>query len=245
MFDPALSKRRGEADTSGQGRPVLDPRERGAHGSSEREGSSGLQLGRVGVGPHARDQNGPRGFTMNVSPLDLRQQKFRSRLRGFDKVEVASFLTAVADDYEAALRETDRLRQDLMRVEALLNEHREHERNLKNTLMTAQKLAEDIKVNAQEEARRIIREAEGRSDFLLEKTQSRLEDIQREIDGLKLKRRDVETSIEATIGTLRNTLEYVHEQEARERDDKILLHRPRYSEPAESRDPHETRKIVG
>ena len=182
---------------------------------------------------------------MNVSPLDLRQQKFRSRLRGFDKVEVASFLTAVADDYEAALRETDRLRQDLMRVEALLNEHREHERNLKNTLMTAQKLAEDIKANAQEEARRIIREAEGRSDFLLEKTQSRLEDIQREIDGLKLKRRDVETSIEATIGTLRNTLEYVHEQEARERDDKILLHRPRYTEPAESRDPHEMRKIVG
>jgi len=171
MFDPALSKRRGEADTS-QG-PVLDAREPSARGSSEREGSGRLQPGRVAVGPHARDQNGPRGFTMNVSPLDLRQQKFRSRLRGFDKVEVAAFLTAVADDYEAALRETDRLRQDLMRVEALLNEHREHERNLKNTLMTAQKLAEDIKANAQEEARRIIREAEGRSDFLLEKTQSR------------------------------------------------------------------------
>ena len=181
---------------------------------------------------------------MNVRPLDLRQQKFRNRFRGFDKVEVASFLTAVADDYEAALRETDRLRQDLMRVEALLNEHREHEKNLKNTLMTAQKLAEDIKTNAQEEAKRIVREAEGRSDFLLEKTQSRLEDIQREIDGLKLKRKDVETSIEATIGTLRNTLDYVREQEARERDDRILLHRPRYAEPAESRDPHETRQAV-
>ena len=33
---------------------------------------------------------------MNVSPLDLRQQRFRSRIRGFDKVEVASFLIAVA-----------------------------------------------------------------------------------------------------------------------------------------------------
>jgi hypothetical protein len=49
--------------------------------------------------------------------------------------------------------------------------------------------------------------------------------VQREIDGLKLKRMDVETSIEATIQTLRNTLEYVREQESRERDDKILLHR--------------------
>ena len=41
---------------------------------------------------------------MNVSPLDLRQQKFRSAFRGLDAVEVTSFLLAVADDYEQALR---------------------------------------------------------------------------------------------------------------------------------------------
>jgi cell division initiation protein len=183
---------------------------------------------------------------MNVSPLDLRQQRFRSAFRGFDKVEVASFLTAVADDYEQALRETDRLRQDLSRMEAVLNEHREHERSLKNTLMAAQKLADDIKGNADIEALRIVREAEGRSDLLLEKTQSRLEDVQREIDGLKLKRRDVETSLESTIQTLRNALEYVREQEAREREEKILLHRPRHSEPVEDeRDAPEHRRIQG
>ena len=162
---------------------------------------------------------------MNVSPLDLRQQRFGSAFRGFDKVEVTSFLAAVADDYEQALRETDKLRQDLTRMEAVLNEHREAERNLRNTLMTAQKLADDIKANAQEEAHRIIGDAERRSDLLLEKTQARLEDVQREIDGMKLKRRDVETTMESTIQTLRNTLEYIREQEARERDEKILIHR--------------------
>ena len=167
---------------------------------------------------------------MNVSPLDLRQQKFRSAFRGFDKVEVASFLTAVADDYEQALRETDRLRQDLAQMEAALNEHRELEKNLRATMMTAQKLADDIKTQADQEAKRIVREAEGRSDLLLEKTQSRLEDIQRGIDGLKLKRRDVETTIEATIQSLRNTLEFVHEQEVHEREERVLLHRPRFGE---------------
>ena len=180
---------------------------------------------------------------MNVSPLDLRQQKFSRALRGFDPVEVTSFMMAVAEDYEQALREADRLRTDLARMEAVLNEHREHERSLKSTLMAAQKLADDIKVHADEEARRIIRDAQSRSDLLLQKTEARLEDVQREIDGLKLKRKDVETSIEATIQTLRNTLEYVREQEVREREDKILLHRPRhfdaYDEPqdlvAESR----------
>ncbi|MCU1385880.1 MAG: divIVA [Acidobacteria bacterium] len=182
---------------------------------------------------------------MKVSPLDLRQQRFRKAFRGFDPVEVASFLVAVADDYEQALRETDRLRQDLARMEAVLSEHREHEKNLQATLTTAQKLSDEIKANAELEARRIIREAEGRSDLLLDKTQARLEDIQREIDGLKLKRKDVETSIEANISTLRNTLEFVREQEARERDDKILLHRPRLSDHADNADAHPARKVVG
>ena len=179
---------------------------------------------------------------MNVSPLDLRQQRFATSLRGFDKIEVTSFLLAVADDYETALRETDRLRQDLSRMEAILNEHREQEKSLQSTLITAQKLADDIKKNAELEAQRIIREAEGRSDLLLEKTSARLEDVQREIDGMKLKRKSVETSIEATIQTLRNTLEYVREQDAREREERLLLHRPRHQEAPERRDGNETRK---
>ena len=43
---------------------------------------------------------------------------------------------------------------------------------------------------------------------------------------MRLKRREVETSIESTIQTLRSTLEYVRDREGRD-DDKILLHRPR------------------
>src|SRR5436190_12544494 len=179
---------------------------------------------------------------MNVSPIDLRQQRFAASLRGFDKIEVTSFLLAVADDYETALRETDRLRQDLSRMEAILNEHREQEKCLQSTLITAQKLADDIRKNADLEAQRIIREAEGRSDLLLEKTAARLEDVQREIDGMKLKRKSVETSIEATIQTLRNTLEYVREQDARDREERLLLHRPRYQETPDIREGNETRK---
>ena len=87
-------------------------------------------------------------------------------------------------------------------------------------------------------------EAASRSELLLDQTQARMEDIQREIDGLKLKRKDVETTIEASIQTLRNTLEFVREQEARDRDDRILLHRPRPAEFAENPEAHPARKIA-
>jgi cell division initiation protein len=172
---------------------------------------------------------------MNVSPLDLRQQRFRTSFRGFDKVEVTSLLSAAADDYEHALKETDKLKQEVARLEGMLKEQREQEASLKAMLLTATKLGEDIKMTAEEEAKRILREAHSRSDMLLEKTQSRLEDVQRETDGLRLKRRDVEASIESTIQALRNALEYVREQEARDREEKILLHRPRFAAEVESR----------
>lgn len=163
---------------------------------------------------------------MNVSPLDLRHQRFRTAFRGFDPVEVTAFLSAVADDYEEALRETDRLRQQLAHSEAMVNEHREHERNLRNTLLTAQRLSDEIKVRADEDAARILRDAEARAELLVQKAHLRVDDLQREIEGLALKRRDVETSLESTIQTLRNTLESVREGRQRS-DEKILVHRPR------------------
>jgi DivIVA domain-containing protein len=163
---------------------------------------------------------------MNVTPLDLRQQKFTSVFRGFDKIEVTSLLMAAADDYEQALRETDRLRQDLTKLDVVLAEYRDHEKLLHTTLLAAQKLADDITSNAEAESRRIIGEAQGRSELLLGQSQARLEAIQHEIDGLKLRRRDVETSIEATIQTLRHTLDLVREQDVRDREDRPRVSRP-------------------
>ena len=167
---------------------------------------------------------------MKVTPLDLRQQKFRTTMRGYDRAEVESFLNETAEDYEQALRDADRLRDELARAQVSLDEHRDSERNLRNTLLTAQRLADEIKLNAESEGKRVVREAEGRADLMLSKAQARLDEVQREIDGLRLKRRDVENSLEATIATLRNALEFVREQDQKERDDKIVLHRPRLAE---------------
>src|SRR4051812_18196619 len=164
---------------------------------------------------------------MKVTPLDLRQQRFKSVMRGFDRDEVTQFLSEVADDYEQALRDADRVREEFARTQAQLDELREHERNLRNTLLTAQKLADEIRNNAEQEAKRLVREAESRSDLVLQKAQARLEDVQREVDNTRLKRKDAEASLESTISTLRNSLEFIRSQDQKERDEKLALHRPR------------------
>ena len=162
---------------------------------------------------------------LKVTPLDLRQIRFKTAMRGYDRDEVAAFLLEVADDYENALRENDRFRQEVLRLDAALNQHRELEGSLKATLMSAQKVADDMRETASQEGARIVREAEGQAELTMQRTQARLEEMQREIDGLTLKRRDAETSIETMISTLRNTLEFVREQSHRE--EKAPSRRPR------------------
>ena len=167
---------------------------------------------------------------MKVTPLDLRQLRFKTVMRGYDRGEVQAFLLEVADDYENALREMDKLRQDVTKLDAVLAEHRGQERNLRNTLLTAQKHADDIKEHAQTEAGLIVREAEGQRDLLLQKAQGRLEDIQREIDALRHKRREVENDIEALVKNLNSSLEFIRDQDARSQNERVLLHRPRPQE---------------
>jgi cell division initiation protein len=158
------------------------------------------------------------------TPLDVRQAKFSTSMRGYDRAEVNAFLLEAADGYEQGMRENERLRQEVARLDASLSQYRELESALKGALMSAQKVSDDMKETASLDAARIVREAEGRAELIAHKAQSALEDIQREIDGLRLKRRESEVALESIIAALHNTLEYVREQDQRET--RIIPHRP-------------------
>jgi cell division initiation protein len=174
---------------------------------------------------------------MRISPMDMRQQRFKAAMRGYDRTEVVAFLTEAADDYEHAMREIDRLRADLMRMEALLAEHRERENNLRDTLLTANRLSEELKEAAHSEAKLIIREAQGRADVLIQKAQVRLDELDHDVSELKLRRRDAEGTVEATIQALYRALEFMRDQDQTRSEEKVFLHRPRQAEqtPAQNK----------
>jgi len=164
---------------------------------------------------------------INITPLDMRQARFTTAIRGFDKADVTTFLQEAAEGFDQALRENERLRMEIVRLEASLNQFRDLEGSLKTTLMTAQKIADDMRENAQQEAARLVREAEGRVELMVQKAQARTEDIEREIDGLRIKRREAESNLEGTIAALHNTLDFIREQDRRERDDRVVQHWPK------------------
>lgn len=170
---------------------------------------------------------------MRITPLDLRQQRFKTGMRGYDKTEVVAFLTEAADDYELVVREMDRLRGDVARLEGLLGEHRSREANLRDTLVTAQQLSGQVRDQGQREAKLIVDEAQKRASLIIERAHGRLQSLERDIQEMHLRRRDTEGSLEASIQALYRALEFVREQgDARaQAEEKILLHRPRADRP--------------
>src|SRR5690349_11353153 len=135
-----------------------------------------------------------------VSPLDLRQTAFPTAWKGYDQTKVRAFLLAASESFDTVARENERLRQEVARLEGMNRQHREMEATLNNTLIQAQKVSEDMRNHAQLESERILREAKGRAELLIAAAQNRLDDVQREIDGLRMKRREAEVNLESIVG---------------------------------------------
>ena len=123
--------------------------------------------------------------TEKISPATIRQQEFSTGWRGFAPTEVKSFLDAVAEAVAALMQENQSLRDDLARQQNDLNEFKNREQLLKDTLINAQQVIEAMKINAQKEAELLIHEAELKAEKILQEAFSRQAKINNDIDELK------------------------------------------------------------
>ncbi len=137
---------------------------------------------------------------MRITPLDIRQQQFTIRtFRGFDRQEVEAFLDDVALDYEQLLKESALLKEQLATLEERSRGIEDREKMLQETLVTTQRLAEEMKENARREANLLIREAELQGDKFLEEARAEEAKIKAEILALKRTRRQLTEGLRVTL----------------------------------------------
>src|SRR5438477_296213 len=101
-----------------------------------------------------------------LTPLEIQKHRFSRKWKGLDPVEVGSFLDMAAEDLETLARENAGLQDRIRALEEENAEHRQRERILKETLVSAQRASEDIRGAAQDKAELIVREAEDSSERL-------------------------------------------------------------------------------
>jgi cell division initiation protein len=144
---------------------------------------------------------------MRLSPIDIRQQQFTTKLlRGFDRQEVDAFLDDVADDYEGVLRDNATLREQLASYEERVRGLGETEKTLKDTLVTTQRVAEEMKEGAKRDAQLIVREATLNADKMVEEARAEEAKLRVEIQTLKRLRRQLIEELRATVERYDRTL---------------------------------------
>jgi cell division initiation protein len=109
--------------------------------------------------------------------------------------------------------ERDRLDQEVQSLRSLLDEHRQRETILKNTLLTAQRLSEEIREVARKQSESVVKEAEIQADRLLELAQSRAQEVERGILDLRAHRSSLRTDVRALITRLTHILDLQEEAE--------------------------------
>jgi cell division initiation protein len=145
--------------------------------------------------------------------MDIQRQSFGQKLRGFDREEVRAYLAIVAEEVAALQGERDRLDQEVQSLKGLLDEHRQREVILKNTLLTAQRVSEEIKENARKQAENVVKEAEMQGDRLLELAQDRAHEVERSILDLRGWRSSLRTDIRAFVARISQLLDLQEEAE--------------------------------
>ena len=150
---------------------------------------------------------------MKTSPMDIQRQTFARRFRGFDRDEVRSYLNLVAEEVAELQKKRDELDREIQRLRAHLEEHREREAILKNTLLSAQKASEDIREAARKEAETVVKQAELQGDRLLELAQNRAHEVERGILDLRGHRTALRTDIRALVTRLTHLLDLQEEAE--------------------------------
>lgn len=152
---------------------------------------------------------------MSYSGLEIQLKEFSKSLRGYDTNEVRYFLEEVSKVVESSNYEVKILKDKIREKELLILDFKERESMLKDTILTARKITENIKTDANKEAQLIIREANLRSETILKDARNTLRRIVTEIQKLKKIKIEFLAKLNATIDSHKTILnDFNNDEEA-------------------------------
>ena len=136
---------------------------------------------------------------MKLTPLDIQQQQFAMRFRGFDVREVDLFLEQMASTFEQLQRDNETLKEEILRLRRESQGLKKREETFRRAMIHSQKVLENMKGNAEKQAELIIAEAEIKADKIVNHAQNRLNHLQEDITELRRQRVQIEVEINAVI----------------------------------------------
>jgi cell division initiation protein len=171
------------------------------------------------------DPGRPNRMSSRVTAMDVESQEFPRKMRGYDPEEVRMFLRSLAAEIERLNLENANLREEAGRLRDRADEYRDREKSLRETLVTAQQMADELKERTRTETDLMVKEARLKSERMLERAQDQLAKIESDIGKARLERDLFENRLRSTIEEHEALLDLRKQERADEFDNLRFLRR--------------------
>lgn len=154
-------------------------------------------------------------MSQNITPNEILQKKFTQSIKGLKPDEVYDFLKLLAGEVEDVLRERAVMAERIRQLEDAVEEYRHMETTLKNTLIASQKIAQEIKAEAERKSNLLIRESELDAARIIQKAKQRKERLEEETFQLLTQHKRFRAEFMALVET--------HRKMVQSQDSRLLL----------------------
>ncbi|WP_456431956.1 DivIVA domain-containing protein [Thermosulfuriphilus sp.] len=182
---------------------------------------------------------------MPITPLDIEEKEFKSSLFGYHRGEVDAFLEELGQEIQRLLKENHSLKDELKKKEKQLDRLLEEEAQIREAVISAQRLAQEIKDQARAEAELILKEARVEAERIRQEAERDREQLHQEIRELIKKKTQMMAELK---GLLLGWLDLLDSSPKAEKEAQEFLdhpEEPRDREPAGEKvsQPEETEEI--
>ena len=130
-----------------------------------------------------------------ITPLDIENKKFaKQMMNGYNVDELDDFLDELTLDYGKLYKENAELKAQREELDSNVGKYKNIENTIQNTLIMAQKTADEVQEVAKKQAEQIIKDAEFQAKNSVEELntqillkQKELEDLKKQFDVYKAK----------------------------------------------------------
>jgi cell division initiation protein len=142
---------------------------------------------------------------------------------GYKRQEVDVFLQEVAERIGELSEERKALEAKVEELSKSLSEYKSREGVLQNTLVTTQKMVDDVKANAHKQAKVIVEEAQNKAEGIINQAHKRLAELHEDISELKRQRTQFEINLNSLLDSHKKLLEQTgrDDQEIDEAENKL------------------------
>ena len=144
---------------------------------------------------------------MSLTPVEIRHVTLPRRLVGYERSGVDRLLSDIATSFEDVWRDRADLRDEIERLESELHRQREIEEALRNTLLSAERMADELRARAHREADLIVEEARAKAREIASTAEDEQERTREEIRRLRALETDVRAQFRGFLASALDRLE--------------------------------------